>query len=338
MKKRIFKGVLLATILLLAWSGWHYFRSEFFTESPPSLGENAGYFDMLRYVQARLRENPDHLPARYEAIIKRGTPEDLINFLRDRFEVIPPPGGWNYANNYINTGTRGALHGGVATPRELAELLANGLKRMGYESELVLVEMTRAIPPSIMSRQPLEKASFPRIDWKKIKDKIGGKPLPVLPPEIDTTNLWSRVKAAIPESLFNNNNLFPKSPPIRWPGVRFRKTPEANSPHEESEKTNWVIANLMEKGKTIFDQGKKWYPLFLRNPVGKIQLRLLVKTSDKPGASTVLEASFAEDVIAGAAIRVGFAPLLGDPQGVISVKPSQISRFQSFIKVEAGVR
>ena len=333
MKNTIIGGALFVVVLLLAWSGWRYFTSMMPGDESYSLEENADYFDTLRYVRSRLRENPDHLPARYAAIVKDGSPEDLVVFLRDRFEVVPPPEGWLSASWYFNTGTYGALHGGVATPRELAELLADGLRSMGYETELVQVSST--VPPRTMKRKPFEKASFLQIDWENIRRRVGGKPLPALPPEIDTTGLWQRVKAAIPENFIDYSG-YPEHHSTYLPTVRFRKKAGENPQQKELADQEWFIADLWNEGKAFLPLDQKWTSIGTHGGTGKIQLRLLVKTTNRPGISEVLKASFTEDMVAGAAIRMGFVPLLGDPQAVLTTKPNQISRFQSYIKVEGG--
>ncbi|GEM_PF-3742340 len=335
--KRGFTGIILVLLLAgLVWGGWTYFRSHGLTKTP-RLTKTAGYFDTLRYVQTRLRENPDHLPARYAAIIKNGTPEDLINFLRDRFEVIPPPNGWLSAETYINSGTFGALNGGVATPRELAELLANGLAEMGYEAKIVRQEAN--IPPVTMSRKPLEKSAFAKIDWKNIKNRIGGKPLPPLPPEIDNSDLWKRVAAAIPEEMRKGRHI-PNYRSRTLPGVHFRKkagTAEKDGAAENS--TGWRLANLWADGEALRPvETKRSSPVSPRDRTDMIGLELLVKTTDGSKLQThkVLQTRLSEDMIAGAHIRLGFAPLLGDPQAIFTTKPGQINRFQSYVKIESG--
>ena len=331
-------AIILLVAVLLAVGGWLFWQTKAGERTQASLRENASYFDILRYVQERIRSNPDHLPARYQQIINTGEAQDLIEFIKTRFDVVPPPTGWYSSVNYINWGEYGALNGGLGTPRELAELLASGLRRMGYEAEII--SLGRQSVPQRPRKTAFDKRDFARIDWSDIKQRTGGKPMSALPPERHYPDLWHRVAAAIPSD-FEGQQRLVHVENITLPSVRFRKktAEQAHGAEDNADKrqteNDWKVANLWGEDTALVMEGQRSIIAGARSRPRMVKLELLVKTSRNRWhrLDKLLQAEFKEEALAGSVINVGFAPLIGSPEAVFTTRPSQVSRFQPFIKV-----
>ena len=89
-------------------------------------------------LRATLRESPDHLPARADALVQAKDPTKLFEFVRDKIATYPPESTSFYgAETATRWGIKGTLRGGAGTPREKADLLVDLYKQAGFEAEVV---------------------------------------------------------------------------------------------------------------------------------------------------------------------------------------------------------
>lgn len=106
---------------------------------PADSGEALGMFEAWEQARAALRQSPDHLPGKADALVKEGDPAKLFQFVRDDIMTYPPSDdsfvGCVTAQRW---GVQGTLRGGAGTPREKAELLASLYRRARLTAELVV--------------------------------------------------------------------------------------------------------------------------------------------------------------------------------------------------------
>ncbi|MEN9796640.1 MAG: hypothetical protein RL653_336 [Pseudomonadota bacterium] len=89
-------------------------------------------------LQQALRESPDHLPARAEALVAARDARGLFELVRDEVATYPPrEDGFFGAVTVQRWGAAATLRGGAGTPREKAELLAALYRRAGFTAEVV---------------------------------------------------------------------------------------------------------------------------------------------------------------------------------------------------------
>lgn len=112
----------------------------------PDQGVDAGPPDtnVWAWLEARrteVRQSPDHLPARAEALVAAGDAEAIFAFVRDTLTVVPTGRDYGYHSGdeaLWRTGPRGVLRSGSGTPREIADVLADLLTRAGHPAHVVL--------------------------------------------------------------------------------------------------------------------------------------------------------------------------------------------------------
>lgn len=96
-------------------------------------------FDVHAELQRRLRESPDHRAARADALVAEGDPERIFAFVRDEIRTVPALRLRTRFLPYQDRmmfGARGALRGGVGTPRDKAELLRWLFERAGFSARV----------------------------------------------------------------------------------------------------------------------------------------------------------------------------------------------------------
>lgn len=153
-------------------------------------GEGGGeltYFDVFRDVRGRLRQSPDHLPARADALVAAGDAEGLFALVRDDIVTLPPsPNSFHGAAANIRWGTRGTLRGGAGTPREKAELLAELLTRAGYAASVVVgTHDTTRVPARDLLLRSYQWTFEPPLDATDLErwyDTLGVSAAPSLTP------------------------------------------------------------------------------------------------------------------------------------------------------------
>ena len=101
-------------------------------------GQVGDYYEAVEEVGELLRESPDHLPARAEALVEAGDAEGIFAFVRDEIALTPTAyGQFQGVGDHVRWGARGALRSGQGTFREKADILAWLLEDAGYEAEVV---------------------------------------------------------------------------------------------------------------------------------------------------------------------------------------------------------
>ena len=208
-------------LALLAWVGVHLSEVDRSGDSPesnePSGTAGVSYFDLLRSAREHVRSSGGHYAAEYDRLIEAGEPDDLIRFIRARFVVVPggQNTGWRNAIRDRRWGTEATLRGGAGTPRELADLLADGIRRMGHEAVVVAVDSP--LPRRDFSlREPPPLIEF---DSEALRDAFSAKPLVLPGPMPDSESFWQTAYATIPPGdidveTFDNSE-------SRFPSVRF---------------------------------------------------------------------------------------------------------------------
>ncbi|MEN0063762.1 MAG: hypothetical protein AAGA48_16535 [Myxococcota bacterium] len=96
--------------------------------------------DVWEALAQDLRESPDHRMARAREAIATGNPETMFDFVRDRVGLLPlTEDDWSPTFRSDRTawfGARGAIRGGLGTPRDRAEALAWMLDEAGFETQV----------------------------------------------------------------------------------------------------------------------------------------------------------------------------------------------------------
>lgn len=84
----------------------------------------------------RVRQSPDHLEARAEALVAAGDALGLFALVRDHVQTMPPAGRVGFHPMEVERlyGARGALRAGAGSPRDKADLLAALLVDAGVEA------------------------------------------------------------------------------------------------------------------------------------------------------------------------------------------------------------
>jgi hypothetical protein len=94
-------------------------------------------FSTWRTLQKLVRQSPDHLVARAEALVEAGDARAILDFIGNDLRVIP--GGersWLDPLNMMRWGTRAVLRSGKGTARELAELAVELLGQIGVSAQV----------------------------------------------------------------------------------------------------------------------------------------------------------------------------------------------------------
>lgn len=94
-------------------------------------------FDAWREIQAVVRESPDNVPARAEALVAARDVDGLFELVRDDIALLPATAYSMGSSTEIRWGHRATLRGQAGTMRERAELLAHLLQEAGFEAKVV---------------------------------------------------------------------------------------------------------------------------------------------------------------------------------------------------------
>lgn len=330
MKRLVVTAIFFVT-LLAAFFYWNHISSQ---SSSAKLVENADYFDLLRHAQENIRKAPDHLPAQYEAIIANKAPEKLIHFVRERFDVIPPWKGWQAANSLTVWGTHGTLRAGAGTPRELADLLAEGLQKMGYKASVVSIKSPQALRS--LKRKPFTSSDY-TFDLDPYK-KIDGLDLPSVPLLQDKELFWQNLYDAIPENSWEYRQSFSAKKSARLPSVLL-SLPSNKTNSDSENKTVNKIVNLWSQNESPYHPSSVGYSsIYHTQGQNHVTMSLFMKTDDYRWHKMpkLLEAKFSQEKLAGGRIKIGFAPVVNSPEELLITKPANISNFLPYLKLEGG--
>jgi hypothetical protein len=131
------KLVARIVIILLILAGIAYL---YLSPEPDRPSGELDPFDAWREVRDALQDSPDHLPARARRLVEAGDPRAVYEFVRDDILVRPSDEGGYSGRSPVNRsywGGRAALRGGVAAPRDQAELLAALYREMGLDARVM---------------------------------------------------------------------------------------------------------------------------------------------------------------------------------------------------------
>ncbi len=92
-------------------------------------------FRVWEALRERVRQSPDHRTAEADRLVAGGDPVAIFEFVRDRIRAVPAPRlrAFQPFENRVRFGPRATLRGGVGTPRDKVELLAELLRKAGFE-------------------------------------------------------------------------------------------------------------------------------------------------------------------------------------------------------------
>jgi hypothetical protein len=114
--------------------------SEAGTETVP---EDHVPFSVWAEQREAIRTSSDHLSARTEQLLEGDDLEALFVFVRDEIATVPSGSGdFDASSSVVRWGARGALRSGTGTPRDKAELLASLYREAGYESSVVVIDVS----------------------------------------------------------------------------------------------------------------------------------------------------------------------------------------------------
>ncbi|MEM7052905.1 MAG: vWA domain-containing protein [Pseudomonadota bacterium] len=298
------------------------------TDSVATIENNAlalDYFDRLRHIQQLVRTQPDHGPGALERAIETGDPDALIRFIKSHFDVTPPVarGRANEAG-YIRWGPAGTLRAGTGTPRELAELLAFGLQRMGYETRFV----THAVPDRLRS---FERSSVAGefVRWNDIPDRIAGQALPDVAPVEPQAAFWDHVLNTIP----------PEALDFDWrefgleqlPSVQYWRTDTAEQADERRVANLWGADDSPDWSEAYLNTGRAF-------PEPNIDLAVLA-ISDSTGLynpQVLAEARYPQSQLVGTRAQIRFVPAVDSPEALLATPPRDLSMFNAVITISGA--
>lgn len=183
-------------------------------------------FDIWRAMQAGIRQSPDHLAARSDALVAAGDPEALLRFVRDAIRLLPDTGDDDQQNTEqrMYWGAAAALRCGAGTARTKAELLATLYRRAGFEEVAVVVGPVdvRGAAAQALFLAGEFPAFEPALDEAELvawAEALGGGADQALPPDLDGTEsaaLAEALLAAVPEAWYRRGRVI---------GTRLREVP-----------------------------------------------------------------------------------------------------------------
>ena len=98
----------------------------------------------LAGLRRAIRASADFLPARADDVVRMADPAAIIDFVARTVGTLGPTTRGADAETEMRWGARAALRGGLGTPRERAELVAELLSRAGFTATVKAVDGTAA--------------------------------------------------------------------------------------------------------------------------------------------------------------------------------------------------
>ncbi len=328
-KKRIFALIfLILLILLFIFFLKNNNNSEVVSKNTTSLvaQESTNYFEMLRESQLAIRQSPDHLSAKYHRIVSSGTADELIHFIRDSFDVMPPTmKGWDYSVQIMRWGKVGTLRAGAGTPRALAELLKDALKQMGYAAKVVVQDTPTELRTFLRKKESRDFA--PGIEAQPYQKLLSGKTLTPAKTVKNQPQFWNKVEDLIPAKVrrkkaFNPNMKF-------LPTVLFSKLKS-----DSVDSGAMVLANLWGKDSSTTSPSK-YHNTGNPYPIPNVEISLLLALSKYPNSPVeLLKKTWTQQQLAGKRISASFLPVTGSLESLLSTPPNQFTNFIPMLKVD----
>ncbi len=262
-------------------------------------------FDVWRAAQISLRQSPDHLTARAEALVKEGDPAKIHAFVRDEIVTYPPTDDSMYgAVDATRWGIRATLRGGAGTPREKAELLVDLYTRAGLTAEVVAgpLDTSRADGKAILHRS-IQRTFAPvaddatRAQWLDVLKK----PAPAAGQAIDLDFTQSKSLASSLEGLASSGTSDFDFALGDIPLVRVQVG------------GSWQYANPLVADAALGDPvtSADPGPTSSANATPSVKITLQASRTDAPyDRFTLVEGTFSLDDVAGRRINLAFAPSL----------------------------
>ncbi len=104
----------------------------------PSQGP-VGRYEVLRRLQAIIRQSPDHLGALAATAVAAKDPAAIVRFVQEHVAVLPATSSGADPTTDVRWGHRGALRAGAGTLRERADLIVDLLGQAGIEGRIVTI-------------------------------------------------------------------------------------------------------------------------------------------------------------------------------------------------------
>ncbi len=269
------------------------------------------YFTHLHNVRAQIRASDSHLAQRYKRLVESKDVAGLVGFLRNNFTVVPGShdSAWSYATSERRWGSEATLRGGVGTPREIADLLENGLREMDIDAKIVSIESPSdlrsfARPTVTILLQLAADVTVPDFGVRQLRRTAA------LP---DADDFWKQVVEAIPADSRKLSAFDPRLD--RLPTVQFV---DGNTTR---------VANLWGSGTDPFVETQT-------SNAGRagdtpwVTVKLEVAMADQPDEPiTLATGRWRTEEIARAQIIAGFVPLASSHEALLTTAPRNVSVF-----------
>ncbi|MCS7350856.1 MAG: vWA domain-containing protein [Anaerolineae bacterium] len=263
------------------------------------------FFEALEAMRRALRASPDHRIARAEALVAARDAEGMVRLVREAITVYPDgEGGMSNPTRGWRWGTRATLRGGAGTPREVAELLAELLRRAGFEAHVVEVASGGKIALAQVLRRAQPAPFAPPLDESMLTaiQRALGLPSPEPPPLVDAEG---RESAALAKPLLAALGDAARAAPFRMdapliflPSVRVILN---GQPH---------LVNLWSPEGPIFSPlDRDLPPAPAPNPPLSVTVRVEAAHLHRPAERFVLvEGTWSAEELVGRQVEIAFFP------------------------------
>ncbi len=271
-------------------------------------------FDVLEEVQQALRQSPDHLTARANALVAAKDASAIHTFVRDEIVTIPSEDfRMDRPDIAVRWGWRGTLRGGAGTPREKADLLAELYRRAGFTPQVVAGYVDA--PPSDWKPwllRTVEREFKPPIDDAKLAGWRQSLGLPTTSQtKIDEIDADQSAAKALAQSLT------PLLGAASWSVWAFdwrngfQRIPEVKI--EVDGKTQYANPTVPKAvfGTSYLKANEQDRPADPARELLKVKLRLEAAASDAPADRIkLLETSFGADQLVGRQVVLSMLPTM----------------------------
>ena len=266
----------------------------------PSQGP-VGRYEVLRRLQAVIRQSPDHLGTLAATAVASKDPAVIVRFVQEHVAVLSATSRGADPTTEVRWGHRGALRAGAGTLRERADLIADLLGQAGIEGRVVKIPRPSSFPASVpavptFAPDPAAIAAL----WDPIDPThppIDGAADDVALKADETTE---RLLAALPSEL-RTARLVSSGLPESVPAVEFQ--------HDGG--TRWAVALGGEPLLTSKPDGLVWAS---DGVVPRVSVSVSVAFNPPAGATLdrtvlheVLRGEWTADQVAGRQLVLGFA-------------------------------
>jgi hypothetical protein len=260
-------------------------------------------FDVWRAAQLALRQSPDHLTAKADALVKQADPATIHAFVRDEIATYPPSDDSMYGMvTSTRWGVKATLRGGAGTPREKCELLVDLYAKAGLEAEVVAgpLDTSKADGKAILLRET--KRTFAPVaddatkaSWLAVLKKSAPTPGTALDLGLTQTQALASSIAGLVTGAPGSFDFSVSDVPL----VRVKINGA------------WQYANPVVPGAAFGDSATTDTPNPVSGPYDPqtLSIKIEASRSDAPyDRFTLVEGSYGADQVAGRRINVSFSP------------------------------